>query len=156
MGALALSRNPFLHCRAGGMALEPSSLVVKPFERAELFRSPQFCFLDRRFQHLNGLVVHTERHRKRMPVLAAVGDGESRRIGEAVGRAVYHLGYHCQRLHGPRSNAGNEEELGKVRRAAICCRRQIAAQAALEHVAWADFVMRRHDQVRQQGLFSPR
>ena len=35
-----------------------ASLVVKPFERAELFRSPQFCFLDRRFQHLNGLVVH--------------------------------------------------------------------------------------------------
>ena len=59
------------------MALELSSLVVKPFERAEFFRSPQFCFLDRRFQHLNGLVVDAERHRKRMPVLSAVGDGES-------------------------------------------------------------------------------
>ena len=70
------------------MALELSSLVVKPFERAELFRSPQFCFLDRRFQHLNGLVVHAERHRKRMPVLAAVGDGESRRVGEAVRRIL--------------------------------------------------------------------
>jgi len=29
------------------MALELSSLVVKPFERAEHFRSAQFCFLDR-------------------------------------------------------------------------------------------------------------
>ena len=29
-------------------------------------------------------------------------------------------------------------------------------QAALEHIASADFVMRRHDQVRQQGLFCPR
>ena len=36
------------------MALELSSLLVKPFECAELFRAPQFCFLDRRFQHLNG------------------------------------------------------------------------------------------------------
>ena len=63
-GALRLLRNQFLHCRAGGVALELSSLVVKPFERAELFRSPQSCFLDRRFQHLNGLIVHAERHRK--------------------------------------------------------------------------------------------
>lgn len=81
------------------------------------------------------LVVHAERHRKRIPVLATVGDGESRRVGEAVRRAVYHLGYHCQRLHSPRSHAGNEEELGKVRRAAICRCCQIAAQAAIEHVA---------------------
>jgi hypothetical protein len=70
------------------MALEPSSLVVKSFERAELFRVPQFCFPNRRFKHLDGLVVHAEWHRKRMPVLATVGDGESGRVGEAVRRAV--------------------------------------------------------------------
>jgi hypothetical protein len=69
-------------------------------------------------------------------VLAAVGDGEPRRVGEAVRRAVHHLSYHSQRLHGPRSHAGNEEELGKVRRTAICRGCQIA-QAALEHVARA-------------------
>jgi hypothetical protein len=95
--ALSLLRKQFLHRRARGVALELSSLVVKPFERAELCRSPQFCFLDRLFQHLNGLVVHAERHRKRIPVLTAVGDGESRRVSEAVRRAVYHLGYHRQR-----------------------------------------------------------
>jgi len=49
------------------MALEPSSLVVKPFERAELFRAPQFCFPNRRFQHLDGLVVHAEAPRRGIP-----------------------------------------------------------------------------------------
>jgi hypothetical protein len=49
-GALPLLCNQFLHCRADGVALELSSLVVKPCERAELFRSPQSRFLDRRFQ----------------------------------------------------------------------------------------------------------
>jgi hypothetical protein len=39
-----LLRNQFLHCRARGLALELSSLVVKPLERAELFRSPNFGF----------------------------------------------------------------------------------------------------------------
>src|SRR5215831_6283720 len=154
--ALPLLRNQFLHCRADGMTLEPSSLVVKPFQRAELLRLPQFCFPDRRFQHLDGLVVHAERHRKRMPVLAAVGDGEACRVGEAVRRTVYHLSYHGQRLHGPRSHAGNEEEFRKVPRAAICRRRQIAAQPTLEDIGWADVVMRRHGQVRQQRLLRRR
>ena len=45
------------------MALEPSSLLVKPFECAELLRAPQFCFLDCRFQHLNGSIVYVERPR---------------------------------------------------------------------------------------------
>jgi len=118
------------------MALDLSSLVVEPFERAELFRSAQFCLLDRRFHHLNGLVIDAERHREWMPVLAAMGDGESRRVGEAVRCAVHHLGDHRQRPHGPRPHARNEEELGKVLRAAICGRCQIGAQAAFEHVTW--------------------
>ena len=46
-GAQPLLCNQFVHCRARGIALELSSLVVKPFERAEHFRSAQFCFLDR-------------------------------------------------------------------------------------------------------------
>ena len=87
------------------MALDPSSLVVKPFERAELFRSPQFCFLYCRFQHLNGLVVAAERHWKRMPVLVAVSDEESSLVEKAVRQAVYNLSYHRQRLHGPRTHA---------------------------------------------------
>jgi len=89
------------------MALELSSLLVKPFECAELFRAPQFCFLDRRFQYLNGLVVHGERHRKRMPVLAAMGKREPRWVGEAVRGSVYDFGDHRQRTHGPCSDAGN-------------------------------------------------
>ena len=54
-----------------------------------------------------------------MPVLATVSDGEARRVGKAVRRAVYHLGYHRQRLHSPWSHAGNEEELGKVLEAMV-------------------------------------
>ena len=76
------------------MALELPSLIVKAFECAELFRAPQFCFLDRRFQHLNGLIVHAERHWKRMSVLATVSKREPRWVGEAVRGSVYDFGDH--------------------------------------------------------------
>ncbi len=42
---------------------------------------------------------------KRMPVLVAVGDGESRLVGKVERQAVYNLSYHRQRLHGPRTHA---------------------------------------------------
>ena len=76
------------------MALELSSLLVKPLERAELFRAPQFCFLERRFQHLNGLIVHAERYRKRMSVLATESKREPSWVGEAVRGSVYDFGDH--------------------------------------------------------------
>jgi hypothetical protein len=39
-----LLRNQFLHCRARGLALELSSLVVKPLERASSSARPNFAF----------------------------------------------------------------------------------------------------------------
>ena len=44
------------------------------------------------------LVVDLHRHRKGMPVLAAVGEREARGIGEAAGRAMHHLGHQRQGL----------------------------------------------------------
>ena len=72
-----------------------------------------------------------------MPVLAAMREREARRIGEAVGRAVHHLGDHRERAHGARADARREQQLGEVLRPALGRRREIAVQAARMHVASA-------------------
>jgi hypothetical protein len=113
--------------------------------------APELGVLHRRFQHADGLVIDLERHRIGMPVLAAMREREARRIGEAVGRAVHHLGDHRQRrtvrapTPGVSSSSGNRP--GRARR-----RGQRAVQAAHEHVARAHVVMRRHDEMRQHRL----
>ena len=54
-----------------------------------------------------------------MPVLAAMGEREARRIGEAIGRAVHHFGHHRQRPHRASADAGNEKQFGEVGRSPI-------------------------------------
>ena len=77
---------------------------------------------------------------------------EPGRIGEPVRFPVYDLRHHRQSLHSTRADAVNQQQLGKIRRAAFRSCGQSAAQPALEHVRSANVVMRGHDEVRQQGL----
>ena len=64
-----------------------------------------------------------------------MGEREARRIGEAAGRAMHHLGDHRQRPHRARADARDEQQLGEIRRAAFGRRGERAVQAAREHVA---------------------
>jgi uncharacterized protein len=54
---------------------------------------------DGRLEHANGLIVDADGNRERMPVLAAMRERETRRIGEAVRSPMHQLGDHCQCAH---------------------------------------------------------
>jgi hypothetical protein len=81
-----------------------------------------------------------------MPVLATMRKGEMRRVLESVGCSVHELGNHRQRAYGPCSH------IGEVDRCPIRCFSQIGVKARRQHVAWADIVMGRHDQMRKIEL----
>ena len=79
----------------------------------------------------DGLVIDLERHREGMPVLAAMREREARRIGEAVGRAVHHLGDHRQRAHRARADSRASAAIrrsrparDRPRRRSLPCRRR--------------------------------
>ena len=87
-----------------------------------------------------------------MPVLAAMGEREAGGIGEPARRAVQHLGDQRQRPDGARADAGHQKELGEIRRAARRRGCQVAVEAAHDHVAFANLVVSRHDEMRQERL----
>ena len=60
------------------------------------------------------LIVGLERHRKRMAVLAAERERESRRIGEARRRAVDHFRDHRQRLQRARTDVLEQQQRREV------------------------------------------
>ncbi len=152
MGAGILVRDEVRHGRSVGELLEPPGLRVEPADRAHLLVVVELRLRHRRFQHADRLVVDAERHRKRVPVLAAMGKREAGWIGEAAGRAVDHLGDHCQRLHRALADARDEQQLGEILGRAVGGGGERAVQAAKHDVAGADVVMRRHDEMRQQRL----
>ena len=80
---------------------------------------PSLAFRTADFSTPNRLVIDLDRHRKRMTILAAVGEGKSRRIAEAIRRTVQHLRHHRQGAHSSRADAGNHQKLGKFLRPAI-------------------------------------
>ena len=82
MRVLALLRDHVLHGRAPAVAFESPRLVVEALERAELFFLSELCVADGGLENPDGLIIDAKRHRKRMPVLAAVSKGEPGRIAE--------------------------------------------------------------------------
>ena len=82
-----------------------------------------------------------------MAVLAAVRQRKTRRVLEAVWRAVHHLGDHRERLHCARADTRCKQQLGEVDRSALGGRGEGAMQAPREHVGRSHVMMRRHDEV---------
>ena len=87
-----------------------------------------------------------------MPVLAAMGEREARRIGETIGRAMHHFGHHRERPHRAGADAGNEQQFGEVGRPPIGRRGEARVQAGRQHIARAHVVMRGHDEMGQGEL----
>lgn len=54
------------------MELERAGLLVESLERAEFFVAPELCLADSGLQETDRLVVHSKRHRERMPIFAAM------------------------------------------------------------------------------------
>jgi hypothetical protein len=137
--------------RVGG-TLNLPRLRIEPLQGAQFLIEAEPGALNRGFQHLDGVVIHSKRYRKRVPVLAAVREGEPCRIGKAVGGSVHDFGDHGQRRNGAPPNPANEDQFGKVHWPSIGRRCEAAVQAPREHVGCAHLVMRRHDKMRQQWL----
>jgi hypothetical protein len=88
-----------------------------------------------------------------MPVLATMRERESGRIAEAARGAVHDLGNHRQGAHRSGAYTWHEQELRKVRGAALGRRGESAVQPAHNKVFGPDIVMLREDEVRQQPLW---
>ena len=110
------------------MALERAGLVVEPPQCAELLVASELRLLNRRLPHLDGLVENLERHRERVPVLAAMRQREPPGIAEPARGAVHDFGHHRQRADGARAHARRQQQFGKIRRTAVGRRGQIAVQ----------------------------
>ena len=80
-------------------------LLIETPDRCEFFGVAKLGPLYRGLQHADGTVVDLQRHGIGMPVLAAMGDRKSRRVTEAIGRAMDNLGDLGERADGPRADA---------------------------------------------------
>ena len=87
-----------------------------------------------------------------MSVLAAMGERESRRIGEPARRAMDHLRDHGERAHGAGADSGHQQQLGKIFRPGLGRRGERAVQPAQDDIVRPDVVMVRKHQVGQNWL----
>ena len=115
----ALLRKQALERRAFRRPFQLARFPVELLQCRQLLVLAELGALHGRFKNTDGFVVHFERDRKRMPVLAAVGDREACRIAEPARRAVDDLGDQRQRPYRSRPDAGREQEIGKIGGAAF-------------------------------------
>src|SRR6185437_6246087 len=71
------------------MALHSARLLVEALDRGQLLGLTELGLADGRAQHTDRAIIDLERHGIGMAVLAAVCERESRRIAEAIGRAMH-------------------------------------------------------------------
>ena len=81
-----------------------------------------------------------------MPILAAVGQRKSCRIGKAIGRTVNDLGNHRKRAYGTCPDAGCQQQIGEVNRSPLGRSGKRAMQPSREDIPRSHVVMRRHDE----------
>jgi hypothetical protein len=105
--------------RTGDMAFELASLFVETHQHGKLLLAAEPGLCNRHFRHPYRLVVDRDRHRKGVPVLAAMGERKPRRVGKALGRAVDDLGDHRQQPHCPGADARDQQQFGKILRAGL-------------------------------------
>ena len=74
-----LLRDHFLYGRPARKTLKLARLVIETLQRAEFFVLAKLCLLHGGFQNPDRFVIHLERHRVRVSVLAAMREREARR-----------------------------------------------------------------------------
>jgi hypothetical protein len=105
-----------------------------------------------RLHHRDGVIIHLDRNRKRMTILAAMAEGEARGVAEPAWCAVDHLRDHRQGPYRAGADAGYEKQFGEVGRTAIGRCGERTVETPLDDIFAADIVMIRKHQVRKQGL----
>ena len=134
----------------GGL-LDASGERIEPAQAVELVGAADLGRVERAAQHADRLVVDVQRHRERMPVLAAVREGEAGRVVEAGRRAVHDLGNQRQRLQRPRPELFDQQQRGEVAQVALVGQGQHRAEPSRVDVAGPDVVMCRHLQPADGG-----
>ena len=106
--------------RRGGRAARSRARSDRgaPCRRAS--RSSQLRRVERAPEHRNRLVVDAKRHGKRVPVLAAVSERESRGVVETRRRAVHDLGDQRERLKRPGTELLEQQNDAKSARSRSC------------------------------------
>ena len=117
--APALLVDERLERRPARDALEPARLRRRAASARQAPRRGRASPSRRRISARGWSRRRRERHREGMAVLAAMGEREAGRVGEAVGRAVHDLGDHGERAHRARADAGRQQQLGEIGRAAL-------------------------------------
>ena len=107
---------------AGRARLDPAGLLVETAQCTQALFAAELRLLDGVLEDRDGPVVHAQRHREGMPVLAAVGERETRRIREPAGCAVDDLRHGGERLDGARADSWLEEQVGEVLGSVLCGR----------------------------------
>jgi hypothetical protein len=81
---------------ASGAAFQPARLIIQTLQCGKLFLAAEPSLCNRSLQHPDRLIIDRDRHRKGVPVLAAMSDRKPRRVGKAVERAMDDL---CDHRH---------------------------------------------------------
>jgi hypothetical protein len=116
---LSLLSNQPSDRKTRSVAFELSRLRVQPPQCVEFLVAPEPRALYRRFQHSDRLVIDSQRHWEWMPVLASMGEGKTRGIGEAVRSAVHDFSHYGERPDGSRSDTWGEQQFREIGRATI-------------------------------------
>src|SRR5262249_56864964 len=85
-----------------------------------------------------------------MAILAAVRKGEAGRVAEAEGRPVDDLSHQGKCAHGASTDTWCQQQVLEILGPLRGCCGQRPAQAAGDDIAWANGVMRRHDEVQSE------
>src|SRR5581483_9064230 len=93
--------------------------TIQAAEAIELFCVPQLCLVERPAQHCKRLIVSFERHGKWMPVFAAMGEAETRWIGESAAGAMRHFGNQRQGLQSARAKVFQQQQRSKIAQRAL-------------------------------------
>ena len=120
--------------------LEKPRLRIEARNRRQFLLAAELGLGDRRFKDVDGAVIHFQGHREGMAVLAAMGEGETRGIGEAAGRAMNELGNKSQGAERFLANTWCQQKLRVVGGSAIGGRSKVRVQAAEDDVAPSDLV----------------
>jgi len=86
-----------------------------------------------------------------MTVLAAMGDGKARRIGETARRAMHHFRHQRQGTDRAGTDAWHQQKLLKIFWSLLCRCGQIAVQPPQHNIAAAHVMMIRQIQMRQEN-----
>ena len=120
--------------------------AVKAFEAVEFLCVADASGVECAAEDVEGFVVGLQRNRKRMAVFTAVGERETRGIGEASGCAVNDFGDERERLQSARSKPFDEQERRKIAKFLAMGYGENGAEAFEIDIGFADIVMRRHDE----------